>query len=98
MAVDGTWNIKMQTPMGDRESVLTLKNEGGALTGTQSAQGDSAQIFEGSVNGDAVAWKVSITSPMPLTLAFSGTLDGDQISGNMGISGFGSWPFTGSRA
>ncbi len=98
MTVDGTWNISMQTPMGDRQSTVVLKSEGGALTGTQSAEGNSTEIFDGNVNGDSVAWKVSITSPMPLTLAFNGAVDGDRIAGDMGISGFGSWPFSGSRA
>lgn len=98
MAVDGTWTLNMQTPMGDRQSSVTLKSEGGALTGTQSADGNSTEIFEGAVNGNSVSWKVSITSPMPLTLAYTGTVEGDQMSGSMGISGFGSWPYSGSRA
>ena len=68
MAVDGNWNIVMSTPMGDRNATLTLKNSGGALTGTQAAEGNSTEIFDGTANGDDVAWKVSITNPMPLTL------------------------------
>jgi hypothetical protein len=98
MAVDGNWNITMSTPMGDRQAALTLQSAGGTLTGTQSADGDSGEIFDGTVNGDDVAWKLSITNPMPLTLAFSGKVDGDQISGEMGIGPMGSFPFTGTRA
>src|SRR6202171_2859020 len=71
MAVDGNWNITMSTPMGERNATLTLKNSGGTLTGTQGAEGQSTEIFDGTANGDEVAWKVSITNPMPLTLAFS---------------------------
>jgi hypothetical protein len=41
MAVDGNWNITMSTPMGERNATLTLKNSGGALTGTQGADGNS---------------------------------------------------------
>jgi len=63
MSVDGNWNITMSTPMGDRKATLTLKNEGGTLTGTQGADGNSTAIFDGSANGDDVAWKVSITKP-----------------------------------
>jgi hypothetical protein len=50
------------------------------------------------VNGNAVAWKVSITDPMPMTIEFAGTVDGDKISGRMNTGAFGSWPFTGTRA
>ena len=98
MAVDGTWNITMSTPMGERNAPLTLKNAGGTLTGTMAAEGNSAEIFDGNANGDDVAWKVSITNPMPLTLAFTGKVSGDSMTGEMGIGPMGSFPFTGTRA
>ena len=98
MAVDGNWNLVMSTPMGDRNTTLTLKNSGGALTGTQTAEGISIDIFEGTTSGDDVAWKVSITNPMPLTLEFTGKVAGDSISGEMGIGSMGSFPFKGTRA
>ena len=98
MAVDGNWNITMSTPMGERNATLTLKNAGGTLTGTQGADGNSGEIFDGTANGDDVAWKISITNPMPLTLAFTGKVSGDTMSGEMGIGPMGSFPFTGTRA
>lgn len=97
MAVDGNWNITMTTPMGDREATLSLKNADGVLTGTQAAEGNSAEIFDGKANGDDLFWKVSITSPMPLTLEFTGKVSGDSIAGEMGIGPMGSFPFTGTR-
>src|SRR5437764_9327819 len=97
MAVDGNWNITMSTPMGDRKATLSLKNAGGTLTGTQGADGNSTEIFEGTASGDDVAWKVSITNPMPLTLAFTGKVSGDSISGAMGIGPMGSFPVAGKR-
>ena len=98
MAVDGNWNLTMTTPMGERQATLSLKQAGGALTGTQGADGNTAEIFDGTVNGDNVSWKVSITNPMPLTLEFTGTVAGDSINGEMGIGPMGSFPFTGARA
>ncbi|MGJ4893059.1 hypothetical protein [Bradyrhizobium sp. HKCCYLR20261] len=97
MAVDGNWNLTLNTPMGERSATLSLKSSGSTLTGTQAAEGDSAEIFDGTVNGDDVSWKVSITSPMPLTLDFKGKVAGDTISGEMGIGFMGSFPFTGAR-
>jgi hypothetical protein len=98
MAVDGNWNLTMTTPMGERTASLSLKASGGTLTGTQGADGNSAEIFDGTVSGDNVSWKVSITNPMPLTLEFTGTVAGDSINGEMGIGPMGSFPFTGARA
>jgi hypothetical protein len=98
MAVDGNWNITMTTPMGERETTLSLKSSGGTLTGTQSAEGNSAEIFDGKANGDDLSWKVSVTNPMPLTLEFTGKVSGDSIAGEFGIGPMGSFPFTGKRA
>ncbi|MCX7307848.1 MAG: hypothetical protein NTZ72_07810, partial [Afipia sp.] len=67
-------------------------------TGKQSAEGNETEIFDGSVNGNDVAWEVKITSPMPLTLAFTGKVSGDAIEGDMGIGPMGSFPFKGTRA
>ncbi len=98
MSADGNWNITMNTPMGDRDAMLSLKTDGGTLTGTQSAEGNTTDIFDGTVNGNDLSWKVSITSPMSLTLAFTGKVEGDTIAGEMGVGPMGSFPFKGTRA
>ena len=98
MAVDGDWNLTMSTPMGERTATLTLKSAGSTLTGTQGADGNSAEIFDGTVNGDDLAWKVSITNPMPLTLDFTGKVSGNSMTGEMGVGPMGSFPFTGRKA
>jgi hypothetical protein len=97
MSVDGNWNVTMSTPMGDRPATLNLKSAGTTLTGTQAAEGNSVEIYDGTVNGNTVAWKVDITNPMPLTLAFTGTVNGDAIEGEMGLGPMGSFPFKGTR-
>jgi hypothetical protein len=98
MSVDGTWNVTVNSPMGPQPSTLEIKAEGGALTGTQSAQGNTQPIANGKADGNNVSWSNSITTPFPMTLEFSGTVDGDKISGNVKAGAFGSFPFSGSRA
>ena len=97
MSADGTWNLTMQTPMGERRSTLSLSTAGGTLTGKQEAEGNTTDIAEGTVSGNDVSWKVSITNPMPLTLTFNGTVDGDKLSGTADTGMFGSFPFEGIR-
>ncbi len=77
---------------------LTPEERRRRADGDEAAEGNSTEIFDGKVNGDDVAWKVSITNPMPLTLDFTGKVSGDSISGEMGIGPMGSFPFTGTRA
>lgn len=98
MSADGTWNLTMQTPMGERRSTLTLSTAGGSLTGKQEAEGNTTDIADGSVNGNDVSWKVAITNPMPLTLTFSGTVSGNNLNGTADTGMFGSFPFEGTRA
>lgn len=98
MSVDGKWTVVVKSPMGEQPSTLEVKNEGGTLTGTQSAQGQSQAIANGKVDGNTVTWSNSITQPMPMTLEFTGTLDGDNLNGNVKAGAFGSFPFTGKRA
>jgi len=98
MAVDGSWNISVETPIGAKQATLDLSTEGERLTGTQSADGGSTSITDGKVAANKVSWKVAITNPMPLTLEFEGTVEGDRISGHANAGAFGSMPFSGTRA
>ena len=98
MSVDGTWNVTVNSPMGPQPSSLTLKAEGSSLTGTQSAQGNTQPIANGKVDGDTVTWSNSITTPFPMTLEFTGKVEGDTLNGSVKAGSFGNFPFTGSRA
>jgi hypothetical protein len=86
------------TPLGERRGILSVKTEGNTLTGSQMADGNSTEIFDGFVNGNAISWKVSITDPMPMTLEFSGTIDGDEVSGSVILGDFGTSSFSGTRS
>ena len=50
------------------------------------------------MDGNDISWKASITKPMPMTLEFFGTVDGDNLKGQVKLGMFGSAPFTGTRA
>jgi hypothetical protein len=98
MTADGNWNLVVSTPMGERLATLSVKTEGSTLKGSQMADGNSAEIFDGTVNGNEVSWKISITDPMPMTLGFNGTVKGDELSGSVTLGAFGSSSFSGTRS
>jgi hypothetical protein len=97
MSADGTWQITVNTPMGAQATALTLASDGATLTGEQSADGSSTPIYDGSVDGDAVSWKVDVTKPMALTVSFRGKVEGDKISGKAKAGMFPAMSFEGSR-
>jgi hypothetical protein len=98
MAVDGKWEIVINSPLGAQKAVLDLVTDGASLTGTQTAQQGSGPLENGKVEGSALSWSAKISSPMPMTLDFAGTVDGDTLSGSVKAGSFGSFPFTGSRS
>jgi hypothetical protein len=97
MAIDGSWEITINSPMGAQKAKLEFQSNGGALSGTQQAQGASQPVTNGKVDGNAVSWSANITSPMPMTLEFSGNVDGDALKGSVKAGAFGSFPFAGAR-
>lgn len=97
MAVDGKWEIVINSPLGAQKAQLDIATNGNALTGTQQAAQGSGPLENGKVDGSNVSWSAKITSPMPLTLDFTGTVDGDKLSGSVKAGSFGSFPFTGNR-
>ena len=98
MAVDGTFNITMNTPMGTQSAKLTLKTDGDSLSGGVSgAQGE--QSFDGgTVSGDDATWSIEISGPMgQMKLDFKASVSGDEISGTVQLGSYGSADFKGTR-
>jgi hypothetical protein len=98
MSAQGTWKLTMDTPIGERRATLTLAADGAALSGQMIAEeGNATDIYEGKVAANGGSWKADIKNPMPLTLEFSATVDGDKMTGSVSTA-LGSWPFSGSRS
>ncbi len=97
MAADGKWEITINSPMGAVKATLDLKIDGTTLTGTQQAAQGSGPLENGKADGDTLSWSAKISSPMPMTLDFTGTVAGDTLSGSVKAGSFGSFPFTGNR-
>ena len=97
MAVDGKWEIVINSPLGAQKATLDIATNGSSLTGTQTAQQGSGPLENGKIDGSNLSWSAKITTPLPLTLDFAGTVDGDKLSGSVKAGSFGSFPFTGNR-
>jgi hypothetical protein len=97
MTLDGTWEITTKTPMGDQKATLQLSTQGGALTGVHTAMGASNEIYDATVDGQSVSWKVDVQKPFAMTVECHGTIDGDSLTGEATPGALPPVPFTGNR-
>ncbi len=97
MAIDGTYKIEIDSPMGKQETKLTFKAKGTTLTGSsESPLGTTT--FTGKVSGDQVSWDSEINGPIgKMQFSFSGKIKGDDFSGEVKAGNFGTYPFKGKR-
>ncbi len=99
MAVDGKWNVTINSPMGSRPATLELVSAGSALSGSWSGQQGAQEFSGGKVDGDNIEWTVNMSGPMgAMALVFAGAVSGDSISGTVQFGSFGSGTFAGTRA
>jgi hypothetical protein len=97
MAVDGTWNLSLTTPMGTQTPTLTLTSAGESLTGTMDGAQGKADIEDGRVDGNRLSWAIT-AAQLGMKINFSATVDGDRMSGKAELGAFGEATFEGTRA
>ena len=92
------WALTVQSPMGQQDSDLFLNEDGNTLTGKMLASNGETNIEDGKMDGNQLSWTVKVDKPMPVTLSFSGTRNGDTIDGQVKFGAFGSGPFKATKA
>ncbi len=97
MAVAGTYDCTIKSPMGDQKSAFTVNAEGDSFTGQMAGGMGSMDVNDGKVAGDTLTWKMNMTVPMPMTLDCEATVDGDSLTGTVKAGAFGAFPLTGTR-
>ena len=99
MSVSGTYNTTVKSPMGDQKGTLTVVpgDDGNTFTGSMAGGMGSMDVKDGTINGNALSWKMDMTVPMPMTLNCNATVDGDQLTGTVNAGAFGDMALTGER-
>jgi hypothetical protein len=98
MSITGTWNLTLNSPLGDQDARLDIHEADGALQGTLTGKGEPTPVQRLEVNGNEVSFAADADTPVGrLNLAFSGAVDGDKLAGKYQTP-FGGFDFSGSRA
>lgn len=103
----GTWALTVNLGGSGNERqefsvTLNLQQQGERLSGTVQGQLGSGQLANGTVMGSDVSFTIPVTLPAPASQTtdaiFTGTLNGNQLTGTVQIVGRGPGTFTGTRA
>jgi len=87
--IGGAWQITWEGRGGSQQATIQFQQEGSKLSGTfQGSAGGSSQLT-GNVAGNTVSFSVQIQGGRTITLAFTGTIDGDKMSGTFQPQGGG---------
>ncbi|MGH9752745.1 MAG: hypothetical protein ACREA2_08165 [Blastocatellia bacterium] len=92
----GRWEGKVQSPQGERETHLVIKNEGGVYTGVMPGmrQGMEIQLKDFKIDGDKITARGDIETPQgALTINYTFTLAGETMKGE-GALDFGGQAMT----
>ncbi|MDE2860172.1 MAG: MFS transporter [Chloroflexota bacterium] len=98
MAFEGNWQLQMESPMGTRPASLSIRENTGSLEGSLTTSMGTASV-SGRANGSEVEFSASMSGPMgAMNLTFTGTVEGDQASGQVQFGSMGSGSWSASRA
>ena len=90
--VTGSWEMSAETPRGTMTQTLTLQQDGSTLKGTLKGQRGEAPVT-GSVTGNKISFTVTRDTPNgSFTIEYSGTVEGDSMTGTAHSERFdGKW-------
>lgn len=96
-AAVGSWTLTIDTPAGTQEPALTITGVEGDLAGAFGSPAGQVDLTTVSFADGALEFSVTIDiGGQDLTLNFSGTVDGDSMTGSF-ASDFGDFAATGVR-
>lgn len=83
MAVAGTYQVTVKTPVGTQQGALTLAVDGNALTGILENEKGASEFTNGTVNGNHVEFTAKIRTPLGrLKGHITGSIEGDRFVGD----------------
>ena len=95
--VSGAWACTVDSPQGQLDVTLTLKQDGDKVTGTLSSQMGDAPVT-GTVKGSDIEFTMSMDAGGGnMVLKYNAKVDGDKISGSINIEGQGEIKFSGTK-
>jgi hypothetical protein len=95
--VAGEWNLTLETPNGTATPSVIFKQDGETLTGTYKGRMGETPL-KGTIKGNDIKFSVTVSPQgQDLVIAYSGTVDGDTMKGNVKFGEMGEASWTGKK-
>lgn len=88
--VSGTWEMTSQGRQGERTSEISIEQDGENIKVTMPGfRGGDPMVAEGTIKGNAIKWSITRESPQgdEFTIVYTGTVEGDSMSGTADFAG-----------
>ena len=95
--ISGVWEVKIQTPLGERTGILQLRSSQGELSGDLSSQAGSIDLDDLSHQDGKLSWTIAVEDPVKLNIKAEAMIEGDRLSGTVHLGAFGERGFSGER-
>jgi hypothetical protein len=96
--VSGDWDLTIETPRGEMTAAVKFVQVGEKLKVTMSSPRGDETAGEGTVKGKAIQWSVTRSGPRgEVTITYSGTVEGNSMSGQADRGGRGSSAWKATR-
>lgn len=98
MAIDGTYNVSVKIPTGEKKGKFIFMTDGDTLTGSLESPAGVSPIQNGVVKGDEFEFQFDAKSPMgTLKLTVKGRVNDNALTGQL-ASPLGQAPIIGQKA
>lgn len=96
--VTGEWELTMETRRGEMTQEVIFAQEGENLTVTMTGMRGDEVTGEGTVKEIQIEWTITRSTPRgEFSMSFTGTVEGDTMSGEVEIGNFGTNEWTAKR-
>ena len=99
----GDWELTSETPRGERTQTIHIEQDGEKLTvtmqgGFRGGQQGGEITAEGTIKGNKVEWSFTRNTPRgEVTTKYTGTVEGDTMSGEVDRGQRGTAPWSAKR-
>jgi len=84
MSAVGEFRIFMSTPIGDKDMIVTIKEDGNYFSGTLESDARVYELRDVNVDGNTFTGSATLSTPMgEIDATLTCTVDGEEVTGEL---------------